>query len=91
MSNLKLQIAPHTLERAEDRGTTEDEIRDVIENGKLTPAKRNRLMKAKVYPYGRRRLGKYYKQKRVEVIYTVEEDTIVTVTVYVFFGAWEDR
>jgi len=36
------------------------------------------------------RLGKYYEQKRVEVIYTVEGETIVTVTVYVFYGRWEE-
>ncbi len=27
---MKVQIDPHTLERAEERGTNEDEIKDVI-------------------------------------------------------------
>lgn len=32
--------------------------------------------------------GNGYEQKRVEVFYTMEDDTIVTVTVYVFYGKW---
>ncbi len=36
------------------------------------------------------RLGKYYEQKRVEVIYVEEQESIVTVTVYVFYGEWKD-
>lgn len=45
--------------------------------------------KAKVYDFRQKRYDKFYKQKRVEVIYTVEKDVIVTVTVYVFYGEWE--
>jgi len=30
-----------------------------------------------------------FPQKRVEVFYTIEEDVIITVTVYVFYGKWE--
>jgi len=46
--------------------------------------------KAKVYEFRQTRLGKYYEQKRVEVFYTIEGDRIVTVTVYVFYGKWEE-
>jgi hypothetical protein len=35
------------------------------------------------------RLGKFYEQKKVEVFYIIEKDTIITVTVYVFYGKWE--
>jgi len=85
---MRIQIDPHTLERALERGTTEEEIKDVIETGSPMPAKHGRLGKAKVYDFKRKRHGKYYEQKRVEVIYTIEGDTIVTVTVYVFYGKW---
>ena len=37
-----IQIDPHTLERAEERGTNEDEIKDVIERGSTIPAKYGR-------------------------------------------------
>jgi hypothetical protein len=30
-----------------------------------------------------------YKQKRVEVFYTFEENSFITITVYVFYGKWE--
>jgi hypothetical protein len=48
------------------------------------------LGKAKVYDFKQTRLGKFYEQKRVKVIYTVEQDITVTVTVYVLFGKWEE-
>ena len=86
---MEIQIDPHTLDRALDRGTDEMEIREVISNGSPIPAKHGRLGKAKVYSFQQERNGKYYEQKRVEVIYAVEIDVIVTVTVYVFYGKWE--
>ncbi len=87
---MRIQIEPHTLERAEERGTSITEIEDVIQTGFSIPARGNRLAKAKVYPFKQGRLGKYYEQKRVEVIYVEEPGFIVTVTVYVFYGEWKD-
>jgi len=88
---MEIQIDPHTLERAEERGTNEDEIKDVINTGFSIPAKYGRMGKAKIYNFGQKRHGKYYEQKRVEVIYTIERDVIVTITVYVFYGKWEEE
>jgi hypothetical protein len=85
---MEIQIDPHTLERAEERGTNEEEIRDTINSG--TP-KHGRLGKAKVYDLKQERHGKFYEQKRVEVIYTLEKEVLVTVTVYVFYGTWESK
>lgn len=85
---MDIQIDPHALERAEERGTNAEEIRDVIDTGLVIPAKRGRLAKAKVYDFKQERHDKYYEHKRVEVIYAIERDTIVTVTVYVFYGKW---
>ncbi|MBI2906491.1 MAG: DUF4258 domain-containing protein [Chloroflexi bacterium] len=86
---MDIRIDPHTLERSGERGTTEEEIRDVLESGFPVVAKHGRLAKAKVYEFGRRRQKKYYEQKRVEVVCTIEEDALITVTVYVFYGRWE--
>ncbi|RKY64865.1 MAG: hypothetical protein DRQ08_06855 [Candidatus Latescibacterota bacterium] len=88
---MEIQIDPHTLERAEERGTNEDEIKDVINTGFSIPAKYGRMGKAKIYNFRQKRHGKYYEQKRVEVIYTIERDVIVTITVYVFYGKWEEE
>ena len=84
-----IQIDPHTLERAEERGTNEDEIKDVINTGFPIPAKYGRTGKAKIYEFKQNRLNKYYEEKRVEVFYIIERNKIITVTVYVFYGKWE--
>jgi hypothetical protein len=81
-------IDPHTLARAEERGTNADEIKDVIETGVTVGAKYGRAGKAKVYEFKQSRLNRYYEQKRVEVFYAREGERIVTVTVYVFYGSW---
>ena len=86
---MEIQIDPHTLERAEERGASEAEIMDVIEAGFSIPAKYGRIGKAKVYDFKQNRLNKYYDHKRVEVFYLIEVDKIITVTVYVFYGKWE--
>ena len=86
---MKIWIDPHTLERAEERGANEGEIRDVIETGIPIEARHGRLGKAKVYPFNQIRSGRFHEQKRVEVIYIIEGDATVTVTVYVFYGKWE--
>lgn len=87
---MEIVIDSHTLERAQERGTTEEEIKEVIETGFSIPAKYARIGKAKIFPFNRTRLGNYYDQKRVEVFYITERDTIITVTVYVFYGRWEN-
>ena len=86
---MEIQIDPHTLERAQERGASEQEIKDAIETGFDIPAKYGRMGKAKVYDFKQKRHGKYYEQKRIEVLYMIEENSIVTVTVYVFYGKWE--
>jgi hypothetical protein len=74
---MEIQIDFHTLERAEERGTSEEEIRDVINSGFSILAKAGRLGKAKVYDFQQKRHDKFYEQKRVEVIYAVEKDAII--------------
>ena len=86
-----IRVDPHTLKRAEERGTNEEEIADVINTGTSLPAKYGRIAKAKIYNFGKQRHGRHYEQKKVEVFYTIDGDVIVTVTVYVFYGKWEDN
>lgn len=86
---MEIQIDPHTLERAEERGTSAEEIKDVVETGFAIPAKYGRIGKAKVYTFNQQRRGKLYEQKRVEVFYAIEQGVIITATVYVFYGKWE--
>lgn len=88
---MKIQIEPHTLERAEERSASVEEIEDVIQNGLVIPARKSRFAKAKIYSFDRERLGRFHKQKRIEVIYLIENDVIVTVTVFVFYGEWMEE
>jgi hypothetical protein len=86
---MDIQIDPHTLLRAKERGVNEAEIIDVINNGFMIDSKYGRFGKAKLYEFRQYRLNKYYEQKRVEVFYIIEKNRIITVTVYVFYGEWE--
>lgn len=86
---MNIRIDPHTLERAQERGANEAEIRAALSNGIVIPAKGGRLAKAMVFPFDQLRLGKHYPEKRLEVIYILEAETMVTVTVYVFYGKWD--
>lgn len=88
---MEIHIDPHTLERAEERGTNEAEIRDVINTGVPIPARYGRSGRAKVYEFEQTRNDHFYPQKRVEVFYVLESDSVTTVTVYVFYGTWEEQ
>ncbi len=88
---MEIRIDPHTAARAAERGTDDVEIKDVIETGSPLSTRSGRLRKTKVYAFNRERFGKTYPQKRVEVVYVMEQDVAVTVTVYVFFGEWKDE
>ena len=88
---IKILISQHALERARERGAAKDEIIDVLKSGFDIPAKKNRKGKAKVFDYNKKRLDKFYEQKRIEVIYTIESDKIITITAYVFYGKWREQ
>ena len=87
---MKIIIEPHTLARAHERGASKDEIYEVISEGIVIPAKSNRIGKYKIFIFKQERNSIYYEQKRVEVYYTIENNKIIIVTVYVFYGKWEE-
>lgn len=83
---MKIQIEPHTLQRAIERGASEKEIIDVLESGINILGKLGRLGKSKIFDFNNKRIGKYYEEKKIEVYYIIEQQNIITVTVYVFYG-----
>jgi len=87
---MEIQLDPHTLARANERGANKEEIQEVINTGFSIAAKYGRHGKAKVYEFKKRRHNKLYEQKRIEVFYVIEKNKIITVTVYVFYGKWEN-
>ncbi len=60
---MEIQVDPHTLERAEERGTNEEEIKDVINTGFFISAKAGRSGKAKVYDFNQKRHDKFYSKR----------------------------
>lgn len=84
-----LQIDPHTLLRAEERGASLDEIEDVLKTGVVEDAKEGRQKKSKVYSYNQERNGKFYDKKKIDVIFVTQGVKLITVTVYVFYGKFE--
>lgn len=86
---MRIFINQHTKERALERGTNNEEILGVLTSGFSIPAKYGRKGKAKIYDYGRARHDEFYEQKRVEVCYAEEDDDIIVLAVYVFYGKRE--
>lgn len=86
---MHIRIEPHTLLRAIERGASEEEIIETINNGLAIKAKSNRMAKVRVFDFNKIRNGKFYEQKKLEVFYVIENNEIITITVYVFFGKFE--
>jgi hypothetical protein len=87
---MKIQIDPHTLERAIERGISIAEIEDVIKSGTLILAKYGKTGKSKVFDFKKTRNGKFYDQKKIDVFYLIEDNVTITVTAYAFYGTWEE-
>lgn len=83
---MRIQIEPHTLARAKERGATLQEIEETILNGTSFAGKKGRLARSKVFDFRSERNGSFYQEKKVEVFYLIENETIITITVYVFYG-----
>ncbi|MDB5209249.1 MAG: hypothetical protein JWQ30_76 [Sediminibacterium sp.] len=83
---MEIRIDPHTLARAEERGAFLNEIEETLTDGNFLAAKQGRLAKSKTFQFEKLRNGKFYQEKKLEVYYVFENDIIITVTVYVFYG-----
>ena len=85
---MKIQIDQHTRVRAAERGVTDKEIEETILTGVSMPAALGRLARHRVFEFNSVWNGRYYAQKRVEVVYVVENGVIITITVYSMYGQW---
>ena len=81
---MQIQIEPHTLLRANERGASEDEIIETINNGISLKAKLNRIAKFKVFDFNELRNGKFYEQKKIEVFYIIENHCCPTKKLSIF-------
>jgi len=87
--SMAIIISLHALRQASSRGATRKEIIEVLNSGFPIRAKYGRRGKAKVFSFGRERLGHFYEHRRLEVFYKQEGGDIIVITVYVFYGKWE--
>lgn len=88
---MNIVIIDHAIERAIQRGTTKEEIFKVLKEGTAIPAKKGRNAKEIIFGYGTDWMGKSYPQKKVVVIYVIENEDYVVITTKVYFGKWEEK
>lgn len=83
---MEVWIAEHAMQRAEERGVTEEEIFDTLKTGVSLLARGDRFAKEKVYTFQNEWNKKFYEEKQVKVICIVENNLIVVITVVVRYG-----
>jgi Domain of unknown function (DUF4258) len=75
-------LHPHAIERATERGATQEEIIAAVREGEKFPAKFGRTGFRRNFVFGASWLGRRYATKQVEA-YAVEEDGWLVITVIV--------
>ena len=78
-------FSKHALQQMPDRGATRDEVEAAISAGELLPAKNDRIAFRKNFPFNQEWKGRSYAVKQVMPIVIEESNTMVVVTVYVFY------
>lgn len=87
-SRLVIRFSSHARTRMGPRGTSEEEIAEVLAKGLPDVAGAGRQAKSLIYPFGRTWSRRTYEQKKVRVIYIHDGEDTVVVTVYVYYGSW---
>ena len=83
MKTIRLTI--HAREQCADRGATEAEVKQAIEQGAREAAKRGRFMFRLNFQYDAEWQGKYYAIKQVAPVVAEAQNEIIVVTVYTFY------
>lgn len=84
-------ISDHAKKRMLEGGATEEEIKEVLETGTDALAKYGKKAREKVLWFNQLRKGKFYQQKKIQVIYTEEAGEQAVITVFAFYGRWEGQ
>jgi len=80
-----VRLSTHARDRAAQRGATEEDVVAAISEGQWRCADRRRMQAEKSFRYDAKWNGKRYKIKSVRPIFVEEDETIVVVTVYVYY------
>ena len=78
-------FSQHALDQLGDRGTSEEEVKQAIQEGEEIPAKKGRKAFRKNFPFGSQWKGKHYEVKQVMPIMVEEAEERLVITVYVFY------
>ena len=88
--SLELFFGNRVERKMRERGVTEEEIRQTIQTGRITPAELGRTMATRVFTAGYHHEGTDYRHKEVQVIFVEEPWATVVVTVIARYGFWEN-
>lgn len=80
-----VRLSRHARENMVFRGAGEDEVTEAIRDGEWLPAGLGRFESRKDFTYNRDWNGKTYASKQVRPIFVDEKDSIVVITVYVYY------
>jgi hypothetical protein len=78
-------LSQHAVDQMPSRGTTPTEVEEAIRGGEAVAAKGGRMAYRKNFPFRRQWKGRYYETKQVLPIVVEEPDSLVVITVYVFY------
>lgn len=80
---MKIEIHPHALERANERGTTAEEIIETVERGESFPAKHERTGFRRTTIFNSEWQGKQFYAKQIECYAVGENNGWLVITVLV--------
>jgi len=82
---VKIEISNHARIQMVERGASESEVITAVQQGQSEPARSNRTMYRKNFPFNSEWRGRRYRIKQVTPVVAPEGDRLVVVTVYVFY------
>jgi hypothetical protein len=82
-------IIDHARERMVSRSASEEKVRTTVREGTPAAAKAGRQARERVFAYNDTWQGQRYSQKKVRAVCVQEENRLVVITVYVYYGGWE--
>lgn len=80
-----IRLTTHAREQCVERGASEDEVRQAIEQGAREPAKHGRELCRFNFAFDQTWQGKHYAIKQVAPIIKEKSREIVVITVYAFY------
>jgi len=80
-----IRLTKHAKDQCVERGATEAEVQQAIEQGSREPAKLGRILCRFNFPFGRSWQGNVYAIKQVAPVIKEEPTEIVVITVYTYY------